>query len=181
MSNELVIIALTMPVLFILHNLEEVIIFDYFIRKNKSRITKMLPRDSLKKFFSIMCSRSNSSFALAITILMLILTLISYAGIYVNNHIVWLLWLAATIIFTIQLVIHITAAIIMRGYAFGTITAVLFLPIFIYMIARFWTLVPMGIGEVVIATVLVGVVAYAGGIPLLFGRVMKAFDRKFGR
>lgn len=179
MNQELVIITLSMPILFALHNLEEVIIFEYFFRKNNQRIMDSFPKRLRNRACQMMSGHTGSSFSLAITILLTILTVISYLALCFNTHYMWLIWLTATLVFTFQLIVHVVVAIVWRGYAFGTITAVLFLPIFCVMIDRFLALQSFAVAEIVVASLAIGIVTYAGGIPLFFNVIMRWFERRF--
>lgn len=180
MTAELAVIALSMPILFALHNLEEIAIFDYFMRKNRTKILQRLPKKAALCIAPVLKSAGSAGFTLAVTVLFVVLAAISYFALWQDNHIAWLVWLAATVVFTFQLVVHIITAIYWRGYAFGTITAVLCLPAFIWMIARFMQIKPFALTEVIIASIIVGVVTYAGGIPLLYARLMRKFEARFG-
>ncbi len=179
MSQELVIITLSMPILFALHNLEEVIIFEYFFQKNNQRIIDSFPKRFRNRVCQMASGHTGGSFSLAITILLIILTVISYLALYLNSHYIWLIWLVATLVFTFQLVVHVVTAIVWRSYAFGTITAILFLPIFCVMINHFLMLQSFAIAEIVVASLVIGIVTYAGGIPLFFNVIMRWFERRF--
>jgi hypothetical protein len=179
MTPELILIALSLPILFALHNLEEVIVYEYFMRKNRAKFQKRLPKFLATKITKIAGGHTTASFALGITILTLIFTAISYLAIWQNSHFFWLIWLATTLVFLAQLIVHVVSAIIWRGYAFGTITAIIFLPIFIIMISNFLPLMTFSWPEIIAAFLVIYVVGYVGGIAFLHGWLMKKFDKKF--
>jgi len=179
MSAEIVLIALSLPILFAIHNMEEVVVYEYFMRKNRPKLATRLPKFVAARITKIAAGHTTASFALGITILTLLFAIISYLAVWQNWHILWVIWLAGTLVFTVQLVIHIVSALIWRGYAFGTITSVLFLPVFIIMIQRLVHMMTFSWTEVIIAFLAAYMVGYIGGIALLHGWLMPAFDRRF--
>jgi hypothetical protein len=179
MSAELILITLTLPILFAIHNLEEVIVYEYFMRKNQTKFRQKLPKFVSTKITKVAANHTTASFALGITVLTILFAIISYAAVLTNTHFAWLIWLAAALVLAWQLVVHVLSAIFWRGYAFGTITAVIFLPILVIMIKEFCTILTFSWAEIAIATIGVFVIGYVGGIAFLHGWLMKKFDAKF--
>jgi len=180
MDGELVLLALSLPILFVLHNLEEVIVFEYFMRKNRSKLMARLPGIVAKRVLTV-SGASTAGFAVAITVLTVVFVAVGYGAVWWDSPVMWLIWLAGTLVFTVQLAVHVVSAVIWRGYAFGTVTSVIFLPLFVWMIGSLLSRMAFSWPEVAISFVIVYVVGYLGGILFLHGWLIPAFDRKFSR
>ncbi|MCB2356180.1 HXXEE domain-containing protein [Clostridium estertheticum] len=139
MSNIQVIIWL-FPLLFIFHDLEEIIFMQAWISKNKLYLCERFPilsKKSLPHFDNI----TTSSFAFGVAeefILISIITVISY----VMNW--YSLWIGLFIAFTFHLVVHCFQTLIVRKYVPSIVTSIFCLPICMYIIKHIVQLFTLG-------------------------------------
>lgn len=120
------------PILFMLHDFEEIIFMQVWIRKNKSFLYNKFPRLS-KKLFSHFDNITTASFALGVAeefILISIITIISYITNWYN------LWTGLFIAFTLHLLIHCLQALIIRKYIPTVVTSIICLPFCVYIIKQ---------------------------------------------
>ncbi|MDC9367331.1 HXXEE domain-containing protein, partial [Clostridioides difficile] len=119
------------PLLFIFHDMEEIIGFGIWLKKNKSMLDKKYP--FISKVYE---NYSTEGMAFAVfeefifCIIFCILTVIT------ENQYVYLLWLGSFIAYTLHLVIHIGQSIIIRKYIPSLITSIICLPISILCISK---------------------------------------------
>ena len=180
MDGKLVVLALSLPILFVLHNLEEVIVFEHFMRTNRAKLTQRLPGFIARRILA-MGSASTAGFGLAITILTVVFVVVSYGAVWLNSHVMWLIWLSGALVFAVQLAVHVISAIVWRGYAFGTVTSVIFLPILAWMAENLLSSMAFSWQEIVTAFLIVYAAGYVGGVLFLHGWLIPAFDRRFGQ
>ncbi|HAU4971784.1 TPA: HXXEE domain-containing protein [Clostridioides difficile] len=119
------------PLLFIFHDMEEIIGFGIWLKKNKSMLDKKYP--FISKVYENY-STEGMEFAVfeefILCIIFCILTVIT------ENQYVYLLWLGSFIAYTLHLVIHIGQSIIIRKYIPSLITSIICLPISIWCISK---------------------------------------------
>jgi hypothetical protein len=118
MDNFSVIVWL-FPIVFMLHDFEEIIFFKPWINKNKEYLTEKLPKIS-KRFLPHINNLSTSGLALAVAEEFVLLSLITLGSVLFDNY---LLWLAAFMGFFLHLLIHIGQWIILKRYIFGIWTS----------------------------------------------------------
>lgn len=112
------------PLLFIFHDLEEIILLRYWTSKNASFIKEKVPKFPITK-------NSTPSFAIAVTEEFLIIILISLITRFTDWY---LLWIGFFIAYTIHLIIHIFSALYIKRYIPSLITSLICLPICIYLL-----------------------------------------------
>ena len=107
-----------LPIVFMIHDFEEIIFFKPWINKNKDYLTKKFPKIS-KRFVPRMKNLSTSAFTLAVAEEFLLLSLITVGSVLFNNY---LLWLAAFMGFFVHLLVHLGQWVILKRYipAIGT-------------------------------------------------------------
>jgi len=119
------------PIIFIIHDMEEIIGMGIFLRKNKELL------DEKYSFITkVYKNFSTEGFSLAVLEELLLCVLISLIALYLNNKTAWYIWLGGFIGCTFHFVIHIGQTAILRQYIPAVITSVLFLPISIYIIYK---------------------------------------------
>lgn len=117
-----------LPILFMIHDFEEIIFFKPWIHKNKDYIktkyplvaNRMLPR--LEKL-------STQAFAVAVAEEFLLLSVITFTAVYFDFY---LLWLGAFMGFSIHLIFHFLQWIFIKRYIPAIITSILILPYSVY-------------------------------------------------
>lgn len=130
--NNIQVIIWLFPILFIFHDLEEIIFMQVWISKNKRYLGDRFPTLS-KKLLPHFDNITTSSFAFGVAeefILISIITVISY----VMNW--YSLWIGLFITFTLHLLVHCFQALIVRKYVPAIVTSVICLPICIYIIKQ---------------------------------------------
>lgn len=119
------------PILFLFHDMEEIIGFGIWIKKNRTMLKEKLPRmiETHKNF-------STEGFAFAVFeefIVCLIICLVLSAT---GNDIVSYIWLGAFVAYDLHLVIHIGQSILIKQYIPALITSIICLPVSTYMIVQ---------------------------------------------
>ncbi|MDD4844611.1 MAG: HXXEE domain-containing protein, partial [Anaerotignum sp.] len=114
------------PVLFIFHDMEEIIGLRTWILKNKSTLNQKFPK--ISKIFQ---HYSTEGMAFAVFEEFLLCILICIAAIVFG----WYgLWLGCFVAYTIHLIVHLLQAIIMKKYIPALATSVIALPISVWLI-----------------------------------------------
>ena len=101
-----------LPIIFMVHDFEEIIFFKPWINKNKNYLAEKFPKIS-KRFLDRLCSLSTSGFAFAVAEEFILLSLITVASVILDKYV---LWLALFMGFFIHLLLHIGQWIILKRY-----------------------------------------------------------------
>lgn len=115
------------PVIFMFHEMEEIIGFRIWLDKNT---------DIIKKYnkLSMLCENfSNEGFSIAVLEEYLLCIIITGVSIYFRIYIVWI---GAFIAFSLHLLIHIIQSIIIKRYIPALATSIMLLPINIFLINK---------------------------------------------
>ncbi|MBX4262797.1 HXXEE domain-containing protein (plasmid) [Clostridium estertheticum] len=138
--NNIQVIIWLFPILFIFHDLEEIIFIQPWISKNRLYLCERFPVLS-KKLLPHFDNITTSSFAFGVAeefILISIITVISY----VMNW--YSLWIGLFIAFTFHLVVHCFQTLIVRKYVPAIVTSIFCLPICMYIIKHIVQLFTLG-------------------------------------
>ena len=111
MNNYSVIIWL-LPIVFMIHDFEEIIFFKSWINKNRDYLAQKFPKIS-KRFLPRISNLSTSAFALAVAEEFVLLSLITLGSVLFDNYV---LWLAAFMGFFAHLLVHLVQWIILKRY-----------------------------------------------------------------
>ncbi len=106
------LIVWLLPIVFMIHDFEEIIFFKSWINKNREYLTEKFPKIS-KRFLPRMENLSTSAFALAVAEEFILLSLITVGSVLSDNY---LLWLAAFMGFFMHLFVHLVQWIILKRY-----------------------------------------------------------------
>jgi len=117
------------PILFIVHDMEEVIGFGDWLKINESFLEKKFPF-ILKMYKNF----STEGMALAVLEELILCILICLAALFIPYRFTLYLWLGSFIACALHYVVHIIQVIIIRRYIPALITSVLCLPISICLI-----------------------------------------------
>lgn len=112
MTFDFSIIVWLFPIIFMLHEFEEIIFMEYWISKNKGYIAERFPKMS-KRFLSRFENLSTSAFTVAVAEEFILLSIITIVSVKLNTY---LLWLGIFMGFFVHLFIHFMQWIIMRRY-----------------------------------------------------------------
>jgi hypothetical protein len=161
-----------LPIVFMLHDFEEILFFKSWISKNKDFLTEKFPKIA-KRFLTRMGNVSTSAFALAVAEEFLLLTLITIGSVLFDNY---FLWLAAFMGFFVHLLIHLLQWIILKRYIPAIWTTFLAL---IYCVLALYEIISNNvfqIPEIVLWTIIgFGLV----GVNLLFAhKLAEMYDKK---
>ena len=115
------------PVLFILHDMEEIIWLPGFMEKNREDIIKRYP--IAKKLLSVYKEGMNSeAFALAVYEELILLVAVCALAEFSDAEWAMGIWYGGLVGFTVHLVIHILQSLVIRRYIPSLITSILMLP-----------------------------------------------------
>lgn len=121
-------LVLILPIIFMIHDFEEIIFFKDWLNKNEIELNQRFPKLA-KKLIPHFKKLSTSSFAIGVAEEFLLISLISvFAAINQNYK----LWYGIFIGFSIHIIIHILQWLIYRKYIPSIITSFIVLPYCIY-------------------------------------------------
>lgn len=123
----MVMIFWLFPIVFMLHELEEIIGFKLWLEKNRDVVERYPRLRRLHQNFSI------EGFAVAVLEEYLLCIVITGASLYFNSYIVWL---GAFIAFSIHLFFHLIQSLLLRRYIPCLVSSILLLPISIIIIGK---------------------------------------------
>ncbi|PXV67377.1 uncharacterized protein with HXXEE motif [Dysgonomonas alginatilytica] len=126
--DELQIIVWLLPIVFIMHDFEEIIFFKPWVTKNSLYLKKRFPFLD-KRLLPRMEALSVPAFALAVFEEFILLCIITFTAFYFDYYSIWL---AVFMAFFIHLFAHIIQWIVLRRYIPAIVTAILALLYCIY-------------------------------------------------
>ncbi|WP_298077730.1 HXXEE domain-containing protein [uncultured Abiotrophia sp.] len=133
------------PVIFMLHEMEEIIGFGPWLDKNQAIINKYPRIAASYEHFS------PSGFALAVLEEYLLVIIITGASLYFANYLVWL---GALIAFCLHLIIHLIQSILIRKYIPALASSLVLLPPSILIIKRAIAMTSYSLTSLLISTLL---------------------------
>ncbi len=117
--------TISLPLAFILHDGEEVLMFRHWMTAHKDSLDEKFPK--LKPIITHLSSLTTAAFAIAALEELIILAIATYYVVTCGDYSIYL-WSALFIAFSFHLLIHICQAIMVRGYVPGLITSLLLIP-----------------------------------------------------
>lgn len=129
-NTQLQLIIWSLPILFMLHDFEEIIIVKPWQIKHRTKLShaKLKPFDHFK---------SSESGAVAVLIEFIILTIVALlASLYQT----YLLWFAVDFVFIFHFFGHYALSLVFKGYVPGLYTAIILLPLCLFNIIFFSSL-----------------------------------------
>jgi len=129
------VISLLLPIIFMLHDFEEIIMVDIWQKK----YMKLLEMSTSKPFEHWV---STNSGAIAVLIEFLILLAVSLSSIFFQNY---LIWYGVFFVFIVHFVIHYFLSFRFRHYTPGVTTAAIFMPLCLYILYDCTKQFPYGI------------------------------------
>lgn len=122
---------LIFPLIFIFHDMEEIIGMRFFLLNKRKKIEKNFPL--MMKIYE---NFSTEAFAVAVYEELLVCILISFVATFTGNRVVVLLWIGAFAGCTLHFVIHIFQSIAIRTYVPALITSCICFPVSIWVIVQ---------------------------------------------
>ena len=144
--------AFALPMLFIFHDLEEIIGMRIFLDRNEDMLQRRFP-----KIHRLFRGTTNEGFALAVAEEFVVFTIIALLALWIDNQLVWNIWLGAFVGLTFHYVVHIGQAIVLRKYIPALATSIICLPISIYILKQCFMLLTVDIWQMIVGIVIVAV------------------------
>ncbi len=101
-----------LPLIFMIHDFEEIIFFKYWVNKNKDSLSQQYPRLA-KRFLSRFEELSVPAFTVAVAEEFVFLSIVTVVSVTAGNY---LFWLGIFMGFFVHLIIHLVQWIIIRKY-----------------------------------------------------------------
>jgi hypothetical protein len=127
-------LIILLPVMFVLHEFEEIIFFEAWVMKNKKKLHERFPKVA-KRILPHFEKLSTAAFTVAVAEEFVAICLITCLAFYFDKY---ELWLAIFMGFSIHLTGHILQWIAYRSYTLGAVTSLLIMPYCIYTLIAFW-------------------------------------------
>jgi len=164
MTRLQILIAL-LPVIFMLHDFEEIIMFVPWLSKERGELKRRFP-----KFETFLIKRgyfqlSTSGFAIAVFHEFIIVSVITYLSLWFNSY-SW--WFAAFMAYFLHLFVHIGQWIIFRGYVPVIVTSILTLPYCIYTFKLYLRSTEMNLWQLIFWAIIGIVVAFLSFLPAFY-------------
>lgn len=156
--NSMNVIVWLFPIIFMIHDFEEIIFISAWRKKYKHYIdTCTMKKKPFEDF------KSTASFSIGVEILFLIFSFAALFAIIFNNYYIWYgLFFATTAHF---ITAHFLLTLKFKHYVPGIITAILFLPLSIYILYTATSILVFSVSEIILSCVvgsLFGFVIYVG-------------------
>jgi len=171
MLLDIYMIVWLFPIIFILHDFEEIIFIKPWFEKNRERLTVRFPKMS-KRLLAHTDSFTTSSLALGVAGMFMLISVVTITA-YMTDW--YYLWFGVFIAFTFHLIIHCFPGFVFMGYVPAIVTSVIFLPLCCYINVLFLRLVKIDFILAVLFTA-IGIAIMAANL-LLVHKVMPIFDR----
>lgn len=143
------------PVIFIVHDMEEIIGYGIWLNKNRQMLQEKYPY-ILKSYKDY----STEGFALAVFEELLVCIVFCVLAVFTNNQYLRLLWLGGFIACTLHFIIHIGQSIVLRQYIPALITSIAALPISIWIICKCIEYIDCAVWKIILFSI-IGIVIVA--------------------
>ncbi len=156
------------PILFIVHDMEEIMGLELWLKKNRALLDRKYPK--ISNTYNPYSTEGMAAAVMEEMVLCLVICIISkFTGFYG-------LWLGVFIAYTFHLVVHVGQSIIIKKYIPAVITGIICLPVSIWLIAISISILSYSISQV-LACSLIGIVAIAGNLKIAHW-TMHVFTKK---
>ncbi|SDN48335.1 HXXEE domain-containing protein [Acetanaerobacterium elongatum] len=160
--KQLTLVIWLFPVVFMIHDFEEIIFMRPWFKKRKDELQKRFPRFAKKIAQS--AKRSTAAFAVGVLEIFTLLAAFNVLAYCFDWYWLWYMQFAA---FAVHLVFHLVQSIAMRGYVPAMVTSVLALP---YCVWAF-----MVVAQLNMFTVLQSVLLTMAGLVVISVNMIAAF------
>ncbi|MBQ3806192.1 MAG: HXXEE domain-containing protein [Prevotella sp.] len=158
-----------LPVLFMFHDMEEIIGMEKWVSSRYEDIAARYP--IARRMLAPMRNVSTARFAAAVYEEFVLLTVVCLLADVTVNSFVDGLWLGVFVGFAIHLVVHLVQATVIRSYIPALITSIITLPPSIYLIKQ--SCQSMQMNTCVIVGMAVGIVGVAANLIYVLHRMVK--------
>lgn len=169
--KELFMIIWLFPILFMIHDFEEIIMIKAWQRKNKEYI-----ENKLEKHVPFNFKASTAAFSIGVAEEFIIISIVTIISYLFSNYIVWF---GLFITFFLHLFFHILMYIIFKKYVLGVVTSIIFIPISSFIVYRINVLLYYNISTLFF-TILISIVLMAINLYFLH-KAMEKFDLWLGK
>ncbi|MDO4782418.1 MAG: HXXEE domain-containing protein [Capnocytophaga felis] len=162
--TELQLLMVLLPVVFMVHDFEEVIMFEVWLSKNREELRQRFPK--LENFLARngFFAYSTADFAVAVAHEFLLLSVVCYLSVWFGSY-GW--WFGAFMAFFVHLFMHIGQWLAYGKYVLVIITSLLSLPYCFYTFWVFFEAEVLTIGQMLWWT-LIGTLLMLASFPLAF-------------
>ena len=112
------------PIIFMFHDMEEIIGFKFFLQQNETELQKRFPA-ILRRYKNF----STEGFALAVYEELILCIAISVLAYFIDREFLWYIWLGAFLGCDLHFFVHLIQVSIYRRYIPACITSLICLPI----------------------------------------------------
>jgi hypothetical protein len=123
-----IIIYTLLPIIFMVHEFEEILFFKYWLNKDKDYLHKKFPKIGPKIYLQY-SKFTTAGFVFAIAEEFILISILTYMAIIVENSYIWFTVFMG---FSIHIIIHFIQWIFYKKYIPVIITSILVLPYCIY-------------------------------------------------
>lgn len=128
-------LVLPFPLLFVIHEAEEVVVQHRWLSAHKATLMIRFPR--MQRIIGHLSGIDTKAFAIAASEELVVL-LLATCYVFAGGNCSMQIWSALFMAFSLHLVVHIAQAIVVRGYVPGVVTSVLLLPYAAYGLWSIW-------------------------------------------
>jgi hypothetical protein len=126
--KEQLILILSFPIVFMIHDFEEIIGIEPWIKKNVETIYLRFPKLA-PRLIPHLCATSTQQFAGCVFVMFLFVCSATYISVFTGYY---QIWMGAFIVYSLHLIVHITQWIAFRRYVPAIITSAISVPYCIY-------------------------------------------------
>lgn len=126
------ILVSSLPIIFMLHDFEEIIMMKPWMKKNEKYICQRFPKVG-PRIVSHIKDTSTEGFALCVATLFLMLGAVTLFSLWKNSY---MLWMSLFVVFSLHIIVHIIQWIVFRRYIPAIATSLLCIPYCIYGISQ---------------------------------------------
>lgn len=137
------------PLLFIFHDMEEIIGFGTFLKKNMPKIEKRAPKVA-GVFKKMLFPYSTDGMALAVFEILILCIVITVVSLILNTY---QLYIGVFIAYIIHLFVHILQAIAFKGYVPSLLTSIICIPVSLFVLKKMLDILNYSTPEIIIWSV----------------------------
>lgn len=137
------------PLLFIFHDMEEIVGFMPWMNKHKQLLQEKAPL-----FLRLHDGLSTEGFALAVFEELIIVFIFSLVALIGHHRILYLIWLGGFVAYALHLLVHILQALFFRQYIPSLATSLICLPISCWIIGKVSLLLQFNWAELLVFSVI---------------------------
>ncbi|MDS0524331.1 HXXEE domain-containing protein [Clostridium sp. SHJSY1] len=166
--NEINVIVWLLPILFILHDFEEIIMIKAWRKRYKNYLDTCKMRKKPYQDF-----QSTAEFSIGVEIIFVIFLIITVFTVIFNNYYVWYGFLFT---FTAHFIVaHFNLCYRFKHYVPGVVTSILFLPLTIYLLFKATILLKFNLYQIIVSCIFTGIIGYL--IVIFLKSIEKYFEK----